>query len=252
MFFANYSPKNPTTWGSKPYLQWNGLDRHAKVRSLLPWNDPTWAGAGWARFWPAPLPTEPQISRPSNNPMEETSPESRRCFTSMDKGRMRLLSKSSWYNMYNNSITKERCQLSRLFQTWKHRFFFHCKSWDQLWGWHPSSHPNEMYSPSLSPQPAKSKQNLIKNSVVCWCQNQHMDSQLLVKVFKIPSFLMTCDEMCVCVQMLLKIPCLAAKRFQEAEIMVPVAVPQAWKWKLLPSDFKQQCLSRLQEAFWWR
>lgn len=25
----------------KPYLQWNGLDRHAKVRSLLPWNDPT-------------------------------------------------------------------------------------------------------------------------------------------------------------------------------------------------------------------
>lgn len=198
-FLRKLLTKKCKTWGTKPYPQWNGLDRHAKVRSLLPWNDPTWAGAGgrMGQVWPAPLPTEPRISylpRPSNNPMEETSPESRRCFTSMDNGRMRLLSKSSWYNMYNNCITKERCQLSRLFQTWKHRFFFHCKSWDQLWRWHPSGHPNEMYSPSLSPQPAKSKQNLIKNSVVFWCQNQNMDSQLRLKVFKIPSFVLL-DEM---------------------------------------------------------
>ena len=75
---------------------------------------------------------------------------------------------ATWCNMCYNCITKELCQLSRLFQTWEHRFFCtlqELRSTVRIL-WHPSSHPNEMYSPSLSPQPAKSKQNLIKNPLM--------------------------------------------------------------------------------------
>lgn len=93
---TTHQKKNPKPEAQTiPAMEWSRSACKSAVTA--PMERPHLSGR-MGQVWPAPLPTGPQISylpRPSNNPMEETSPESRRCFTSMDNGRMCLLSKSS-------------------------------------------------------------------------------------------------------------------------------------------------------------